>query len=65
MRFCKVPLTKALKYATTNPARMVGASMVGKISKNYRADLIVINDVENPEIEAVYVGANKIGDLMI
>ena len=65
MKFCKVPLTKALKYATTNPARMVGASLVGQISKNYRADFIVINDTESPEIESVYVGANKIGDVLI
>ena len=65
MKFCKIPLNKALKYATTNPARMVGASLVGQISKNYRADFIVINDTESPEIESVYVGANKIGDVLI
>ncbi len=65
MSFCKIPLTKALKYATTNPARMVGASLVGQISKNYRADFIVLNDIESPELDSVYVGANKIGDIMI
>ncbi len=60
MEFCNVPLIHAIKYATINPAKMVNADFVGKIEKNYRADFIVINDTNAPEILDVYVGANKI-----
>ncbi len=60
MKFCKVPLNKAIKYATINPARMVGADFVGQLEKNYRADIIVLSSVENPTIDSVYVGANKV-----
>ena len=60
MKFCKVPLNKAIKYATINPAKMVGADFVGKLDKNYRADIICLSNIENPTIESVYVGANKI-----
>ncbi len=60
MKFCKIPLIHALRYVTINPAKMVGADFVGKIEKGYRADLIVITNPDNPEIDTVYVGANKI-----
>ena len=60
MEFCNVPLIHAIKYATINPAKMVNADFVGKIEKNYRADFIVINDTNAPEILDVYVGARKI-----
>ena len=60
MGFCNVPLIHAIKYATINPAKMVNADFVGKIEKNYRADFIVINDTNAPEILDVYVGARKI-----
>lgn len=60
MRFCDVPLNEAIKYATVNPAAMIGADTVGKIEKGYRADFITINDVKNPEIDTVYIGAIKV-----
>ena len=60
MSFCKIPLIHALRYATVNPAKMVGADSVGKIEKNYRADFIVISNPDKPEIDTVYVGAKKI-----
>lgn len=60
MKFCNLSLNEVLKFATVNPAKMVRAEGVGKIDKNYRADFIVISDIENPEIESVYVGADKI-----
>ena len=60
MSFCKIPLIHALRYATVNPAKMVGADSVGKIEKNYRADVIVISNPDKPEIDTVYVGAKKI-----
>ena len=60
MKFCDITLEEALKFATTNPAKMVGADFVGSLEKNYRADLIIIEDKEKPEIYDVYVGANRI-----
>ena len=60
MKFCGITLNEALKYATLNPAKMVGADFVGSIEKNYRADFIVLNDIETPKIYDVYVGGNKI-----
>lgn len=59
MKFCKIPLAQALRYATVNPSKMVNADAVGKIEKHYRADFITINDVNDIEICDVYVGAKK------
>ncbi len=60
VKFLKLPFNRAIKYATINPAKMVGAELVGKLEKNYRADFIVLDNITDPNIEAVYVGANKI-----
>lgn len=60
MSFVGIPLEKAIKYATVNPASMVGAKNVGKIEKGYLADFITINDKNAPKIENVYVGAKKL-----
>ncbi|MBO5212229.1 MAG: N-acetylglucosamine-6-phosphate deacetylase [Clostridia bacterium] len=60
MRFCSIPLNEALKYATVNPASMVKADFVGRIEKCFRADFIVINNIVDPEIDAVYVGAERV-----
>ena len=60
MKFCGISLNEAIKYATVNPASMVKADFVGRIAKCYRADFIVIEDIENPEIDTVYVGAQRI-----
>jgi adenine deaminase len=43
-----------------NPAKMIKAVGVGKIGTSYRSDFIVIKDIENPEIDTVYVGANEV-----
>ena len=60
MKFCNISLEKAIKYATTNPASMIGATFVGKIERNYRADFIVLSNHKDIEIDTVYVGASKI-----
>ena len=60
MSFCNVSLEKTIKYATVNPANMVGAELVGKIEKGYRADFIVLSSPKEIGIDTVYVGANKI-----
>ena len=60
MEFCHISLEEALKFATTNPAKMVGADFVGSLEKNFRADLIIIENKEKPQIYDVYVGGNRI-----
>ena len=60
MEFCGITLEKALRFATTNPAKMVGADFVGSLEKNFRADLIIIENKEKPQIYDVYVGGNRI-----
>lgn len=60
MKFCGITLNEALKCATTNPANMVKADFIGRIAKCFRADFIVIDNVENPEIDTVYVGAQRV-----
>lgn len=60
MKFCGISLNEALKYATVNPANMVRADFVGRIEKCYRADFIVINNITSPEIDAVYVGSERV-----
>lgn len=60
MEFCNITLNEALKFATINPAKMVGADFVGSLEKNFRADLIVLSDIESPKIYDVYVGGNRI-----
>ena len=56
MKFCSISLNEALKYVTVNPASMVKANGVGRIEKCYRADFIVLDNINEPEINEVYVG---------
>ncbi len=60
MSFCGISLCEAIKYATTNPANMIKASGIGKIAPSYSADFIVINDIDNPEIDTVYLGGERV-----
>lgn len=44
------PLERAVRYATSLPASVVGADQyLGKISEGYRADLLVLDEKLNPE----------------
>ncbi len=62
MRFCNISLEEALPAATSNPAKMIGLySSCGEIASGKRADIIVIGDKRNPEIEAVYA-AGKLAE---
>ncbi len=60
MDFCDISLNEAIKYATVNPAAMIDADAVGKIARCYRADFITLDDINNPEIDTVYVGGEKV-----
>ncbi|MBQ7225284.1 MAG: amidohydrolase family protein, partial [Clostridia bacterium] len=60
MKFCGISLEEALKFATVNPAKMVGADFVGSLERNYRADIIVLSQINEPKIYDVYIGGNRI-----
>ena len=55
MRFTGKPLEDVLPSATVNPASMVGIEkMCGRILPGLRADIIIISDKEDPQIDEVY-----------
>ena len=56
MKFCSISLNEAIKYVTVNPASMVKANGVGRLEKCYRADFIVLDNIEDIKIDKVYVG---------
>ncbi len=51
-------LEVALKLASSHPAQYLGLTDVGKISKNARADLVVLR--EDLSLEAVYIGGQLV-----
>ena len=56
MKFTGKTLEEALPCATSNPAEMVGIDAdCGSLSAGRRADIVMITDKENPEIESVRV----------
>jgi len=61
MGFCGIALEDAVPCATANPAACVGiGDTCGQIRKGLRADLLVLDSRENPEIEAVYASGVKV-----
>ncbi len=50
----------AIRMATLNPALYFGLSGVGAIAPGYRADLVVLSDLEDFRIEEVYAGGRLI-----
>ncbi len=56
MDFCQIPLTEAIVCATENPARQIGAyDKIGSIDIGKRADLLVISNTEDLNIEKIMV----------
>lgn len=45
---------KAIKMATINTARFYGLKNIGAIAPGYQADLVVLSDLSQVEVEAVY-----------
>lgn len=60
MKFADISLNEAIKYVTVNPASMVKANGVGRLEKCYRADFIVLDNIDNIEIDTVYVGGVEV-----
>jgi len=47
---------RAIKMATKQPAEYFGLRNVGAIAPGYKADLVILNDLQNIEVAAVYKG---------
>ena len=61
MKFAHKTLEEAVPAATSNPADMMGAGQnCGRIEKGRYADLLILTEYENPEIESVWIGGEKI-----
>ena len=61
MKFCSLTLEEALPAATSNPAGMVGIDNVcGRIKTGMRADLIVLKDKENADIDSVWAAGKRV-----
>lgn len=61
MNFCGIPLEEALPAATSNPAAMMGLSSVcGAIKPGLRADFLLLDNLKDPHIQAVFAGGVKI-----
>lgn len=56
---------EAIKIATINTAEVYGLSGLGAVAAGYRADLVVLNDLEAVEIHAVYHGGVNVSEAHI
>lgn len=45
---------KAIKIATYNSAKAYGLNKIGAIGSGYKADIVVLNNLENMEVDSVY-----------
>lgn len=52
-----ISLVDAFRCATANPARIIGASSIGKIEKGYRADILVLSS--SLEIEKIFIDGRE------
>jgi N-acetylglucosamine-6-phosphate deacetylase len=47
VQLLNVPLTEALRFASTNPAQFLGADdRLGRLAPGYRADLVALDSVK-------------------
>jgi N-acetylglucosamine-6-phosphate deacetylase len=53
-----IPPEQALRCATVNPARVIGADDIGAIAPGKRADLLMLDD--ELAVQAVYIGAKQV-----
>jgi len=61
MKFTNKALEEVIPAATVNPARMMGIDhLCGKLENGLAADILILTEKENPEIESVWIGGEKI-----
>lgn len=59
-----LPPLKAIKMATLNPAVCYRLDELGAVAPGYRADLLVLDDLESVRIHAVYSGGKPVTELI-
>jgi adenine deaminase len=52
----------ALRLATLNPAAYFGLPRTGALAPGQRADMVIFSTLENPVIEAVYAGGQRVAE---
>lgn len=55
---------RAIKVATYNSARAYGLKRIGAIGAGYKADIVVLNDLEKMEVDSVYKDGNLVKEEM-
>ncbi|MGO1043645.1 adenine deaminase [Clostridioides difficile] len=53
---------KAIKIATYNSAKAYGLNRIGAIGAGYKADIVVLNSLENMEVDSVYKNGKLIDE---
>ncbi|MEJ4021716.1 adenine deaminase [Clostridioides difficile] len=55
---------RAIKVATYNSARAYGLRKIGAIGAGYKADIVVLNDLDKMEVDSVYKDGNLVNEEM-
>lgn len=55
---------KAIKMATINTAQAYGLKKLGAIAPGYRADLVILSDLETMQVEQVYQNGCLVDDIL-
>lgn len=53
---------RAIQMVTVNTARYFGLKNMGAVAPGYRADFVLLNDLESVDIEAVFLKGRKVRD---
>lgn len=59
-----VPPVTAIKMATWNTAQVYGLRGVGAVAPGYRADLVLLDDVKDLRVHAVYKNGKDVAELL-
>lgn len=60
-----IPVIKAIKMATLQPARTYGLTHLGAIAPGYQADFVVMDNLENQKIFEVYFRGERIENIEV
>ncbi len=55
-----IPPVKAIKMATINTARCYGLAELGAVAPGYRADLVVLDELNGVSVNSVYRGGRRV-----
>ncbi|HBF7091133.1 TPA: adenine deaminase [Clostridioides difficile] len=55
---------RAIKVATYNSAKAYGLRKIGAIGAGYKADIVVLNDLDKMEVDSVYKDGNLVNEEM-